>query len=1482
MNTSDDLKVRFLNTFRGELQENIIEFGKKLWDKDSDIFIFMARKAACFFDCLRELKIGDVRGVAVNDRILDMDLSFLKEKSVTLVDDCIFSGTTLYEAREKILKAGCRSCDTMSLSINKDWIRSELLPGKNEAHMLNLTTPLFHLDDSQSIQQCYDIVQAISIIPRPYDADFPHSLIHKVTGNDLDKLLHCFGWQSYDVSSKYQVENNVRTFTFIPDDHVLNCIFKEYKGLIPLIQTAKIRAYTRKNSDNDNWSVRLVPMVVLGGISIESFSQFKSSLFDELVKEIGACSVESKYRLLHYLYSRELLKKFNLQISRQYNVTFKNDIRKDLAEMSFGSSLPAFCETNFLTNLYLPGPIETTESATAKSYRKETGETEKKTDTLQDIITEITAPFTWLYKKQELPARTVVKEKGLLFKDKSTTSPLNRLKAGFSLNDLISHVCSDAFDVKKVGSIYLDKIVDLGIAVPTIVNDGKNLLRAFRHGEDAVYGEAEEGLLLEFLTTYCSTRKKEVYSLEFQKAIVLFFQIAIRDGNLLERLKVSGPAEANIQIISNKGYLHGLVPMIRKKGQTEKNQTELPYVDKDNDSAEWFIQYMKEKELITIEKKGNKKLCTLKNSCGCVTNFGENKKRRARRIGRCLGELVEAEGSPLNNDTGLIALSTCGEADHQLRALSGEINILVNNWTDTINKIKEIIKTKKFAKASSKFTSLNFLYTAVNSGAMKYCWFINGEFSKLKNSVSTYIHQTIQNESLLDDWEELWPDNPSPSRDNTPTKIWDTIEAMGKWLISVNIAIRIFRYWLTLKADINGEIIEKNKDTSFFIFSDCMEWCDKYLEFCKIHMNSPIGEIVTYFKACEHPASIELVRTMCEKASCFIENSGLKAMRKLLADAELLCSCYGAIGEFRSYPYAVWLELEEVGISDNQTNFLSHLLIQDLLDEDMKILPNSLNAWEKGCWIILRGNRNSNKAAELCSKIARKCIIQSIFFKMILIGQLSNDESIRDMEGSLKLAKGDFFTRLDDLKSEIVSEQYNNEIIAVNEITEGGNIAEGRKITEMTHWKLLKQETFTSQNNLLLAKKFHIEKIRAGGPNILLLATEWASKHGGLSSFNRELCLSLARQGAYVACYVPSASDKEVRNARDGGVSLLVPPGDFEREELSMVRKPILPEGFQPEIIIGHDRITGDYANLLAENHFPHSKKVLFIHTAPEEIEWYKEKKVKEQTADAAERKRIQLNIAKQCDLVVAVGPHLYSEFSTDLRGINSTVPIHEFIPGLFTMLEEDNLKPPSSTRCLILGRAEDYSLKGLGLAAKALGTIASHWNGDSALKLIVRGVPVNSEEKLIQKLKEDCGTDSLDIVIRCYSPHEKDLKNDLRESSLLLMPSLMEGFGLVGLEAISCGIPILISEKSGLAKMLKKYVPDRVAASTCVLPVSGENFLEKWIHQLNFFLSCPPKRELAFTLARKTRDELRQKISWNKSTKLLIDKFYETLNSLS
>ena len=47
-------------------------------------------------------------------------------------------------------------------------------------------------------------------------------------------------------------------------------------------------------------------------------------------------------------------------------------------------------------------------------------------------------------------------------------------------------------------------------------------------------------------------------------------------------------------------------------------------------------------------------------------------------------------------------------------------------------------------------------------------------------------------------------------------------------------------------------------------------------------------------------------------------------------------------------------------------------------------------------------------------------------------------------------------------------------------------------------------------------------------------------------------------------------------------------------------------------------------------------------------------------------------------------------------------------------------------------------------------------------------------------------------------------LKDLLCEADLAIMPSKSEGFGLVALQALSAGLPILVGSRSGVAKALE------------------------------------------------------------------------------
>ena len=395
-------------------------------------------------------------------------------------------------------------------------------------------------------------------------------------------------------------------------------------------------------------------------------------------------------------------------------------------------------------------------------------------------------------------------------------------------------------------------------------------------------------------------------------------------------------------------------------------------------------------------------------------------------------------------------------------------------------------------------------------------------------------------------------------------------------------------------------------------------------------------------------------------------------------------------------------------------------------------------------------------------------------------------------------------------------------------------------------------------------------------PCVLVVATEWDSRHGGLSTFNRDLCAALAGAGARVVCYVPQASSDEVERAKDVDVLLVEAPKLAGSQGAALLfQRPNLPSGFVPDIIIGHDRITGAASVTLARDDYPGSKKVLFIHTSPEEIEWHKEPREDSTSAErAAERKREQLGLAKECDLVVAVGPHLASEFGTDLHGAGIPVTLMELTPGLPEYPANEATTVPPSIRCLVLGRVEDYQLKGLDLAAKALGRVVANWKEGNAPKLVVRGAPVGTEAALRERLGKDSAPTELDIVVRHYVANETEIRNDLREASLVLMPSRKEGFGLIGLEAIACGVPTLISAQSGLAETVKLHAPH--LASEWILPVT-EDAVTKWVERIEFLLTG---REGAFARAAALREQLSTTLDWESGAASLIDRLVPSRNS--
>jgi glycosyltransferase involved in cell wall biosynthesis len=103
----------------------------------------------------------------------------------------------------------------------------------------------------------------------------------------------------------------------------------------------------------------------------------------------------------------------------------------------------------------------------------------------------------------------------------------------------------------------------------------------------------------------------------------------------------------------------------------------------------------------------------------------------------------------------------------------------------------------------------------------------------------------------------------------------------------------------------------------------------------------------------------------------------------------------------------------------------------------------------------------------------------------------------------------------------------------------------------------------------------------------------------------------------------------------------------------------------------------------------------------------------------------------------------------------------------------------------------------------------------------------------------------------------------------MLLMPSRSDGFGLVATEAIATGVPILVSEHTGIAELLRELLGSE--AEPFVVPVRHdlERDAEAWAQRMDFILL---DQSAADRRAADLYDRLSPTLSWTRAVQGLLD----------
>ena len=312
------------------------------------------------------------------------------------------------------------------------------------------------------------------------------------------------------------------------------------------------------------------------------------------------------------------------------------------------------------------------------------------------------------------------------------------------------------------------------------------------------------------------------------------------------------------------------------------------------------------------------------------------------------------------------------------------------------------------------------------------------------------------------------------------------------------------------------------------------------------------------------------------------------------------------------------------------------------------------------------------------------------------------------------------------------------------------------------------------------------------------MASEWGSNEGGLSTINRELAIQLAKcPEVEITFFVPRCSQGDRKVALKHKVKIVeaTPLSGFE--QLDWLFLP--PKDLQIDIIVGHGVKLGRRAQVIQRS--KRCKWVQVVHSDPEELGMFKN--YPDSISKGEEKHKTQVELCKMADHVVGVGPKLSEAVRSYLRSCQKDDNVVDFTPGVFVEFSavKQTLSEREQRSVLVFGRGEveDFRLKGFDIAGKAVAELE-----DTCLVFV--GAPDGKHEEIAKRFTQ-CGVPASRLRVRGFVADRESLKSLFQEVDLVVMPSRTESFGLIGLEALSAGVPVLVSGNSGFGEALCNVV---------------------------------------------------------------------------
>ncbi|GEM_PF-7086053 len=764
------IKVRdeLLGIFEPNIAKLLIEYNRNISKIDTDYIIFMARKAVRMHDFMLACGGMHSKKEMLSDQILDQDLSRFSGKTVTLVDDTLILGSTLYKTKKLLLEAGAKSVETVVFAVDSDNWSSDLI---------NPDSYSLKMNSQEMINFCAQEVSALAAANIPYLTDFPVSKHIRISENDFNQLDNLSDWNMYDITDHSFRKFCVKYITFLPHFEIIDD-FKNLFGSISsdIIDIAKIRLFLKKR--RNSYFGRFVPIVTPSAISVDRVDDLYSYCVTKLAKhgirereniDFHLNSKISRLRFSQYCLSAHIgnifTTDFNRILDRKTKIEYDDQeacrhygtwLRRELRashKIKFDSSNDEHSSiknsVHELKSSKLPSEVfvqSESDLAKFKGYKKKRQNLGRRNSS--ERLRDLGAQFVGLYEEHELAARKAVRKYGKLAlnPENELSHHRDRLSVGYPWRQLAETIVPKgrALTHRRVNqaSLYLDNLVDLGIAVPIVAERNHVIFRGYRHGEDVLLTEEAWALSYDACAGFVGEMgQAKISKLVLEKILVSLFRGAPYVGILRP---VYGPEEPG-EVVRVGFHLHGAVTFLAEMDT---------YLADNNDH--WFSRNLIDRGI--LKSVGRQFTLGARPAAATPSNSASKK---AEKLGALIGILytrTDENKKQVLNENDFITLASCPNPLATTAAIAAEVRIAIKYFNNKIvpsfgyidwnSESERIGLYKNIRKSNANI--------ALNSALLKIQSYRNGRPAKTMQRSLDYLRSQPMGGFAADDWEEWW------------------------------------------------------------------------------------------------------------------------------------------------------------------------------------------------------------------------------------------------------------------------------------------------------------------------------------------------------------------------------------------------------------------------------------------------------------------------------------------------------------------------------------------------------------------------------------------------------------------------------------------------------------------------------------------------------------------------------------------------------